>query len=231
MKSSGVTYDQLALKLSLSTATIKRLLNGHIPMSIVRLEEVCRILGIDFYELARISKYGIKAQVTFLTLEQEKTLADNEELFVVFYLVVMGKSFEEIINEYRFTRSQIIKLASKLETLDILELHPKNKLKMKVYRKSRWNFDGPLHKKYMIAMAKEFAQEVYEKQDSFRFFFNCPVSAESRNIVLSKMRDLTREIERLSETDLNIEKKTETSMNIFIGAREWMPPVQRKYLR
>jgi len=231
VKSSDITYEQLAKKMKLSPDTIKRLLNGRIPITLDRISEICDILEIDMYELARISKFGQKPPATFLTIEQEQALADNEPLFVVFYLVVMGVTLEEILEQYRFTKEQLLKIALKLEELGILELHPKNKLKMRVYRKVRWNMNGPLHTRYMVAMARDFATEVYENYDSFKFFFNCPLSQDSKEVVLRKLKELSREIEHMSEMDLNIGNRANSSINIMICARQWLPEVHRRFLR
>lgn len=231
IKSSDLTYEALAKKMGLSESTIKRLLNGQIPLTLERLTEFCEILDIEVYELARLARYGSKGPSTLLSLEQEKMIADNEALFVVFYLTVMGIPLTEITQSYKISKEEAFKLALQLESLGIVELHPKNKLKMRVYRKVRWNMDGPLHKKYMLAMAQDFFHEVYQREPTMRFFFNCPLSKESKEIVLVKLRELSREIERLSEMDLNVNKTTETSLNVFIAAKEWFPAVVRKFKR
>nr|WP_295901386.1 helix-turn-helix transcriptional regulator [uncultured Bdellovibrio sp.] len=231
VKSSDITYEDLGKKMGLSPDTIKRLLNGRIPITLQRISEICDILEIDLYELARLSKFGSKGPTTFLTLEQEKALASDDELFAVFYLAVMGFSFEEISRRFKFSHDKILKIALELESFGILELHPKNKLKMTVYRKVRWNMNGPLHKKYMVPMAVDFATDVYQTPESFKFFFNCPLSADSQEIVLRKLRELGREIEHMSEMDLNIHGALDSNINILIGAKKWMPEVVRKLMK
>ncbi len=231
IKSSGMTYEELAKKMGISSATIKRLLNGKIPITLDRVSGICDILQIDMYELSRVAKFGVRPQTMVLTLDQEKALAANDALFLVFYLAVLGVSFDGIHKEYKLTNEQVLKLALKLEALGILELHPRNKFKMKVYRKIRWNMDGPLHKKYMVEMAQDFAGDIYRSHDSFKFFFNCPMSPESKEVVMIKIKELCREIEHISEMDLNLSNRMESRTTFFIGAKSWMPEVQRKFLR
>lgn len=231
VKNSGTTYEELGRKMNLSTDTIKRLLGGSIPITLERVSEICEYIGIDVFELARISKFGEKPAVEILTHDQEKILAGDDALFAVYYLIVMGMSFDEIHATYKLSKHQLLKLAIKLEDLGILELHPENKLKLLVYRKIRWNMNGPLHNKYMTSMAMDFAKDVYESSDSFKFFFNCPLSKDSKVEVLRKLEKMCREIENISEMDLNIKNRTSTTMNIFVGAKNWMPEVTRKYSR
>lgn len=231
VKNSEVTYEQLGQKMKVSPDTIKRLLNGKVAITLERVSQICDILGIDMFELARLSKYGDSSQPDFLSWEQETALAENEILFVVFYLTVMEFSYERIIKEYKITKDQLLKIALRLESLKILELHPKNKLKMRVYRKSRWNLNGPLHHKYMIPMAVDFVTDVYRTPDSFKFFFNCPMSKDSKETVIRKMRELGREIEHLSEMDLNVKNRADTTLNILMTAKPWMPEPLRRYQR
>lgn len=229
IKGSDFTYEDLGKKLKLSTISVKRLLSGATPITLDRIEEICNVLEIDFYELAKLSKYGTQSAKGMLTLEQEKALAEDDRMFSVFYLAVMGMRMEEIGEICNFTKDQVLKLVLKLESFGILELHPKDKMKIKVYRKSRWNFNGPLHRKHMVAMATDFAETVFVEPDAYRFFFNCPLSFDSKTKALTKLREVSAEIERLSEVDMAIENRAETSLSILIGARTWFPPAIRQY--
>lgn len=231
VKSSDQTYDSIAKKMDLSADTVKRLLSGKIPISLERVSEICEHIGIDVYELARLSKFGQKDEHPVLTLAQEKMLAEDEATFSVYYLITMGMTFDQMIAQYSYSKEQLTKIALKLEKLGILELHPNNKLKMLVYRKIRWHMNGPLHNKYMVLWATNFAKDVYQSPESFKYFFNFPLAKESKTEVLRKISKLCREIEYLSEMDLNIRNRADTSMNVLIGAHHWMPEVTRQFQR
>ncbi|QDK38055.1 helix-turn-helix transcriptional regulator [Bdellovibrio sp. NC01] len=231
VKNSDQTYEDLARKMDLSADTIKRLLSGKIPISLERVSEICDHIGIDVFELARLAKFGQKEEHPILSLAQEKMLAEDEATFAVYYLITMGFTFDRMLTEYTFSKVQLTKIALKLEKLGILELHPNNKLKMLVYRKIRWHMNGPLHNKYMILWATSFAKEVYQTTDSYKYFFNFPLSNDSKAEVLRKIVKLCREIEYLSEMDLNVRNRASTSMNLLIGARQWMPEVTRQFQR
>ena len=54
LKARGMTYADLALALHVSTATVKRQFSQR-TFTLERLEEILKVLEIDFYELARMS--------------------------------------------------------------------------------------------------------------------------------------------------------------------------------
>jgi len=54
LKARGMTYADLAQALRVSTPTVKRQFSQR-TFTLERLEEVLRVLELDFYELARMS--------------------------------------------------------------------------------------------------------------------------------------------------------------------------------
>ena len=79
LKAKGMTYRQLAGEMGLSEASIKRMFSKQ-AFSLARLEEVCRILDIDFYELALMDRKRNREPGDRLTTEQEQILIHDEKL-------------------------------------------------------------------------------------------------------------------------------------------------------
>ena len=91
LKARGMTYAELALALHVSTPTVKRLFSQR-TFTLERLEEILKVLELDFHELARMS-HGRRSGPVELSVEQESALAKDARLFSVFWL---------ISNEWRF---------------------------------------------------------------------------------------------------------------------------------
>ena len=85
LKSRGITYRALAASLGLSEPSIKRLFSER-TFTLQRLEKMCAVLEVDFFELAKLAR-GAAASVDEMTLEQEKALAGDSKLLGVFYLL------------------------------------------------------------------------------------------------------------------------------------------------
>ena len=77
LKSRGMTYAQLAKALGLSEASVKRLFSGG-GFTLRRVEQICRVLDIDLFELARLA-HSEAAAVTELTVSQEQALAGRAD--------------------------------------------------------------------------------------------------------------------------------------------------------
>jgi DNA-binding Xre family transcriptional regulator len=73
LKSRQMTYRDLAKRLKLSEASVKRLFAEE-SFSLKRVEEICAVLDIDFFELARLAR-GASTDTDEMTVKQEETLA------------------------------------------------------------------------------------------------------------------------------------------------------------
>src|SRR4029078_3948440 len=100
-----MTYADLAGALRVSTPTVKRLFSQR-TFTLERLEEILKVLEIDFYELARMS-HGRRAGPVELSLEQETALAKDARLFSVFWLISNEWRFDEIVGEVQLGAAEI----------------------------------------------------------------------------------------------------------------------------
>ena len=55
LKIQGITYRILAQRLKLSESSVKRLFSDQ-SLSLKRLEKICSVLGLDLYELVKLSR-------------------------------------------------------------------------------------------------------------------------------------------------------------------------------
>ena len=110
LKAKNITYRELAKALDLSEASVKRLFSEQ-SFSLKRLEEICKILDLEFYDLARMSKLNDAQDSNPLTTEQEMELANNPKLLTILYLLISGWSTSLIRAEYEI--SDIVKIISR----------------------------------------------------------------------------------------------------------------------
>ena len=89
LKAKGITYKQLAEEIELSEASVKRLFSKQ-TFSLSRLEDVCRILDIDFYDLVLMDKERSRKTLKKLTIEQEQILVNDEKLLIFLYFFIHG---------------------------------------------------------------------------------------------------------------------------------------------
>src|SRR5919106_5686857 len=97
VRARGLTYAELARRLQLSEASVKRMFSRG-TFTLARIEEVLAAVDLDLYELARMTR-GAGNGPAQLTHEQELGLARDERLLAAFWLVLNGWSFEEIVRK------------------------------------------------------------------------------------------------------------------------------------
>src|SRR5690606_19769164 len=127
LKARGMTYARLAAALGLSEASVKRLFSGG-GFTLRRVEQICRVLEIDLFELARLARSDAAA-VTELTVAQEQALAADPRLLLVFHLVLGGWRLDEIVGQYSLARAECVKLLLALDALRLIDLGPGNEVR------------------------------------------------------------------------------------------------------
>lgn len=231
LKSRAIPYSHIAKKLGLNETSIKRLMSGHTPMTLTRLDEICQVADLDFFELLKLARPSAPAEVNQLSLAQEQALADDTDLFLTFYGLVKGLGASDIVAKYKITEGRIQKALSQLDRLGLIFLLTENRVKFKVPRTVRWNERGPLALKYEREMQLDFISSDFAAATDFRKFLTFPMSERSKQLFARKLRELIAEMEAQSEIDVAFDKGIRTTSTVFIGLREWTPALLAKYRR
>ena len=168
LKARGMTYADLARALRVSTPTVKRLFSQR-TFTLERLEEILKVIELDFYELARMS-HGRRAGPVELSVEQETALARDPRLFSVFWLICNEWRFDEIVADFKIGAAQITAFYARLERLRLIDWRPGNRARLRVPRYYVWRAGGPLRKAYGLKVVTEFMRARFEAaHDAFHF--------------------------------------------------------------
>jgi transcriptional regulator with XRE-family HTH domain len=221
LKAKGITYKQLAAEMELSEASVKRLFSKH-TFSLTRLEDVCRILDIDFYDLAMMDKERSQDTAKTLTIEQEQILMNNEKLLIFLYFLLNGWTVSLIIEEYEYSETEAIQMLRKLEKLGILELHPNNHVRMLISKNVFWQTNGPLSQAYRNIFIGDFMDSSFGLPNERLVFTPGQFSEASLKIIRKKIDNLVKEYNRLAEMDAALPLKGRHSTGLFIGFRSWV---------
>ena len=127
LKAQGITYAQVASRLRLSEASIKRMF-ARGDFTLQRLDELCRIVGSDVAELARALSEE-DAKPTYLTEEQEQEIISEPKLFLVALCAVGNWTLDQIADTYAISRTECVGYLARLDKLRIIELMPENRIR------------------------------------------------------------------------------------------------------
>jgi hypothetical protein len=188
--------------------------------TLARIEEVLAAVDLDLYEVARMTR-GAGAGPAQLSHEQELGLARDERLLAVFWLVLNGWSFEEILGAYSITRTELTIAFARLEKLKLIEWGPRERARLLVARDFVWRSGGPAKKAYARRAMAEFLQARFDAPLDMLRFESRELSAESAAMLKSKVERLVAEFKELAETDSALPNGRRVAFALLAGCRPW----------
>lgn len=219
LRARGVTYAQVAQRIGLSEPSVKRLFAEQ-SFTLKKLEAFCQALEIDFFELAKLAR-GSQEVAEHLSVTQEQALADDSRLLAVFYLLYNEWKIAEIVATYEITEAQCVALLLRLEKLEIIDVLPNNRVRLRVSRALRLRNDGPIRQHYGERAMDDFLSVRFQDYGGhFRFEFR-DLSMASVEILKRKIDRLAAECNELAELDSSLPSTQRQSIGIGLGIRPW----------
>ncbi len=229
LKAKGMTYRQVAQALELSEASVKRLFSEQ-SFSLKRLEEICNLLDLNFYDLIKLSTNS-EDDYSLLNLEQELALLENPKLLVYAYLLVNGRDPASIVNDYDISEEESLRFLLELDKLRIIELYPDNRIRLLVGKNVAWRKDGPLARTYGKRIRTEFMDAAFDQEDEWLAFETGKLSEGSRSVVIKKINRLLKEYLDLTEIDKALPQERSQNTGLLIAFRPWIFSLITAYKR
>jgi AcrR family transcriptional regulator len=219
LRTRGITYAQVARKLDLSEASVKRMFSRK-DFSLKRLDQVCQLAGSEFSDLAR-ALYQEESQISQLTLEQEKEIVANRKLFLVAVCVLNQVGFEQITSIYDVSKAECIQLLARLDRLGFIQLQPNNRIKLLVSRNFAWLPDGPIQRFFNQQAHTEYFRSRFDRPDEFMVVVNGMLSRNSSAAVVARLKRATREFSELHSEDARLPLTERSAMSLLVAIRHW----------
>ncbi len=229
LKAKGITYRQLGEAMELSEASIKRLFSEQ-TFSLKRLEEICNILDLSLYDLAKIS-VDAETGPSVLTVAQETVLSGNPKLLVYFYLLLNGRSPDSIIKDYEFSKEESLQFLLELDHLNLIELYPDNKVRLLTQKNITWRKGGPIREKYEKVIKEEFLRAPFDQHEQRLRFETGKLSDGSQSVMLKKIDRLLKEYYELTEIDKALPQEKSHNTGMMIAFRPWIFSMLKDFKR
>lgn len=220
LKSRGTTYRALGKSVGLSEASIKRLFSEK-TFTLQRLEQVCAVLEIDFFDLAKVAR-GTAAAIDEMSVAQERALAADSQLLGVFYLLFNDWQPDDIHARYTLTRAEVLKHVLRLEKLGLVELHPKDKVKLRVPKTLRLRRGGPIRGTHGRSVVANFIEaDFHEAGGLFRFEVR-ELSRASVVLLQRRIERLATEFNEIAELDSYLPSGQRETVGMALGIRPYV---------
>jgi transcriptional regulator with XRE-family HTH domain len=219
LRARGVTYAQVARKLGLSEASVKRMFSKR-DFTLRRLDEICELTNADLSELARIihQEEPLRSQLTW---EQEKEIVSNRKLFLVAVCVLNHVTFEQIIAAYALEKAECIQLLVKLDRLGFIQLQPNNRIKLLVSHSFSWLPDGPIQRFFNLQAHNEYFRSRFDRRHEYMLVVNGMLSRDSSAAMVSRLKRVAREFSELHHDDARLRRGGRSAMSMVVGIRHW----------
>jgi len=219
LKERGITYAQIAKRLKLSHASVKRLFSAQ-DFSLSRIDEICELAGIELADLVARLREG-RAPITQLTLAQEDELMRDPRLFLMCYLMMNKWRFEDLVKAYDFSEREAQSLLIRLDRLRIIELLPGNRTRLLVTRSFGWRPDGPVQRFLHETLLREFFDSRFDGEGAEFRFFAASLTAASLAQIRRGILNVMRETLDLAEQDADLALNQRGGAAVVLALRPW----------
>ena len=229
LRSKHTTYADIARGLKMSEANVKRMFaTGR--MTLERIESICQLIDIDLSDLFQLY-HDARQKTVQLTQSQERQLVDDTQLLLVAVCVRNHHSFEDILEHYEISNTDLIHKLAQLDRLKIIDLLPNNKIKLRIAENFSWIPNGPIERFYEQAIQKEFLKGRFGGDNSPRLFLSGLLSESSQAVMAKRFQLISDEFTQLHRRDCELPMDKLHSVGILIAMRNWEFSVLKPYIK
>jgi len=219
LKAAHLTYADVAQGLGMSEANVKRMFASE-RLSLDRLEAICELIHMDLTDLFQLVDAS-RQRITQLLEEQERELVADVKLLLVAVSVRNHLSYEEIIRNYMITETECIHYLAKLDRLHIIDLLPRNRIKLRVDENFSWRPNGPIERFFEREVQSQFLKSGFNSAGSMRVFIPGLLSERSHDAFTRKLLALGKEFTELHRQDCDLPLGKRRSIGLLLALREW----------
>lgn len=229
LKARGITYADLANRIDMSEASVKRMFSQK-NFTLQRLDEILQAAQIDFRDIA-LAEHDESRLISELTYAQEKEIIGDTKLFIVAVSVLNQLSLAQIVQVYRMTEAEVVKCLVRLDKIGIIALQPNNRVKLLVSRTFRWIPDGPIQAHFREQAYSDYLDSQFDGDHELLRLVNVMLSKKSIAVLLERLKQVAREFALQHQEDARLPFEEKYAISMLLAARPWMPKTFQTMLR
>ena len=219
LRKQGINYRQVAHKLELSEASVKRLFSEN-SFTLERLGQICELLHLEIADLIRQMEKNIELTHE-LTLEQETELVADMKLLLMAHFLMNKLEFAEIIDIYDISETEGIRLLARLDRMKIIELQPGNRVKLMISKNFQLIPGGPIQRFYEKVVQSEFFNSSFGGNGEFRIYVSGMFSRAANAEIIKKIKHLADDANELREDSASLPLAERFGCSLIMAVRPW----------
>lgn len=229
LKAHGKTYLDVARHLKLSEASVKRLFSQK-SFSLQRLDEVCQLIDIEITDLVHLmSERSGTGAISRLSLEQEQEIVGDLELLLITVCVLNRWTLEQILADIDITETRCIQHLAKLDRLNMIELLPRNLVKLRVAPTFQWRENGPIQQFFLEKLQQDFFNSHFDQEQERLIVINGMLASSSNAVFQRKMEHLARDFDELNNDDAGLPFEDRWGTTVVLAMRRWRYGLFNRY--
>lgn len=229
LRAQGMTYRELAERLKLSEAAVKRMFSRR-AMSLLRLEQICDVLGVGLAELGADAERG-QAPMAQLEQRQEQALVDDPALMLAMFLSINRWRQDDVMRHFAFTLPQWTGLLVKLDRLGIIELMPGNRARPLTARNFRWLVNGPMERHFRDTLLGDYFADPFDGELDRLLLLSGSLSPAGVGQLKQRLEDVAREFDGLLARDASLPSEERVGVALVLAQKPWLLKLFAPYRR
>jgi len=185
---------------------------------------------VEITDLAKMVEHESE-RVVQLTLQQEREIVSDPKLLLVAIHALNHWTLDEIVAQYTISKTECVRLLTRLDRLRIIDLLPNNRIRVIVGRNFSWLPDGPFRRHFRGQLEANFFASRFDGKGEHLAFVNRMLSRNSNAVIQHHMRRLEVEFTELHNQDVGLPLEDRFGTSLFIAMRPWAPDVFKKLQR
>ena len=219
LKAAQMTYADLAQGLGMAESSVKRMLAKG-DMALSRIDAICRVLKLDFAELAR-RVADAQPLLSELTQEQEKAVVADKKLLLCAICVLSQWTLEQISTEYRLSEAECIKYFAQLDRIGIIELKPLNRYRLKLAKTFRWRPHGPVMHYFRDHAVLDYFGGGFDGHAETLLLVHGSISRAIAPSFVDRLQRVAQDFAQQHQTDQKLAAKDREGYTLLLGMRNW----------
>ena len=219
LKAAHMTYADLAQALGMAESSVKRMLaRGDMPLS--RIDAMCRVLRLDFADLAR-RVADSQPLLQELLPEQERAVVADKKLLLMAICVLSQWTLEQITAQYRLSEAECVKYLAQLDRIGIIELRPLNRYRLKLAKTFRWRPHGPVMNYFREHALLDYFAGGFDHPGEGLMLVHGSISRALAPVFLERLQRVAQDFAQQHQTDQKLATTQREGYTLVLAMRRW----------
>ena len=220
LKAAGITYADLAPQLGLAESSVKRMFS-HADMPLSRIDEVLRVLRMDFADLARriADDQPLRRE---LSLEAEQAVVGDPKLLLMAICCLSQWTADQIVATYTYSDADAVKYLTQLDRLGVIELRPMNRYRLLLAKTFRWRPRGPVMSYFREHVVDDYFDTGFDAEGELLMLVHGQIGRSLANAFNERLARVAQDFAQQHLADQKLPADQKRPYTLLIGMRSWL---------